>query len=150
MKLVTIQRKEFYDELVKKGIARAGKERVKKQGKSVKKLYDRLTKYAHKEVSKEYKKYPIWCTFTKTSVENLEEGKIKIYLEVPDELVLLSYYDEWVSFRDYWSDNMTEEYWNKEFDNIFNVTDYSKRIQAIIPYVKKEWVINTEEYLKQL
>lgn len=144
MRLITIQSTEVYEAVKTKGIVWADNSIISKKSKHIIRAYKRLTEYARKHKSKEFKKYPFWSSFNKTGVTNFGEGKIKLILEVPDELSLLTYYQEWVEYLDYCEYDSSEELWNRYLDRFIDIEDKSRPIQAIIPYIKLGWIVDTE------
>lgn len=119
--------------------------------KHVKLVYDMLLDYARENKSKEFKNYPIWCWY-QIDMAPLNDG-IKIELDVPDELVLLTDYYDWggsvIPTADtYVNDfNQQSDYIN-ELHRVFaicvNPEMFRDDIQAIIPYIKESWVTNLE------
>lgn len=143
MLLTTIQAKEVYTMINTKGIIWPNKQALKYKKRHIKKAYNRISKYARKITKKRYKLYPFWCTYTNIGINNIEESQIKLTLDVPDDFVLLSNYDKWIEYLDTSESDSSTQCWKGYSKLLFDVSS-CKRIQAIIPFIKKEWIIATE------
>ena len=115
----------------------------------VKYVYQMMTDYAKQHISKEFTTFPIWCWHTIDGA--IPNDGIRIELDVPDNLVLLSDYYTWggdviPQADDYFNYYNKSQESKTEIDNLFNICvnpDYFQDdIQAIIPYVKLDWVSN--------
>lgn len=111
--------------------------------KHIKKAYRRIARYASEKKKEQYKTYPFWCSYTDIGINCIAKGEIKLTLNVPDNYVLLSNYDIWVEYLDY-SENDMSKFRESYVDQLFEV-ESCKRIQSVIPYIKKEWVIGIQE-----
>ena len=141
MILETIQSEKVYNTLCNKGIVWPRKRELKYKKSHIKKAYKRIAKYARKVTKKIYKTYPFWCSCTDIGINNAGKNQIKLILNVPDDFVLLSNYDKWVEYLDYSKDNSSNQFWKSYVSELFEVKS-CKRIQAVIPYIKKEWIFN--------
>lgn len=144
MKLTTIQSESVYDTLLEKEIVFVDKSYIECKKKHYIKAYKRMLRYAKQNVSKEFKTYPFWCSFNKTSVNSIGRGSIKLVLNVPEELVLLSNYDKWVEYLDYSKADLWGKLWRESRNEILAVDGKEISIQAIIPYIKSSWVEHVE------
>lgn len=158
MKLFTHQSKDFIKELLKEGFIE-NNGTLMRPDPDVKFCYDKLLAYARENVSKEFNKYPIWCWY-KIDQASINNG-IKIELEVPEELVLLTDYYDWgggVLFYAesyFYAKNERDkqellEIIERDFKNCLNKDMFREDIQAIIPYIKLEWVTNLDELKTQI
>mgnify|MGYP001059113006 CR=1 FL=1 len=155
MKLFTHQSKEFVNSLLRDGFIKNNGS-VMRDEKHIKYAYERLVKYARYNVSDEFVGFPIWCWYKiETAYEN--DG-IKIELDVPDELALLTDYYDWgggvLYYAELYLNGINEiegetltakESMERDFSNCVNQNMLREDIQAIIPYIKLEWVTNVEE-----
>ena len=91
---------------------------------------------------------PIFCCVVDKIVNFMgtkrTAGDALLELEVPDEFVHLHKYDSWRDIYDdvYYNewDEIKYEFLKDHFDNIIE-EDYLGSIQAVIPYIKSEWLI---------
>lgn len=143
MLLTTIQDAAVHRIINDKGIVWPNKQSLKNEKKHIKKAYKRIAKYARKVTKKKYKVYPFWCTYTDLGINTVDEGQLKLTLEVPEEYILLSNYDKWVEYLDYSESQLSTQFW-KRFSKLLFDTSSCERIQANVPCIKKEWITKTE------
>lgn len=154
MKLFTHQSKEFISDLMKNKII-YNNGNIMNTKEHIKYCYEMITNYAKDNISKEFTTFPIWCWY-KIESANINKG-IKIELNVPDNLVLLSDYYDWggsvIPYADSYLYNTKDLESKNNMIKAFNIcVDPSKLrgdIQAIIPYIKLEWIENIEK-LKEM
>lgn len=146
MRLTTVQNEEIYEQVMSKGIACVDEKYMQFRSPHIRKAYIEITKIAKKHISKEFDKFPFWCSYNEKYYTNLYDNQVRIVLEVPEEYVLLSDYDKWVEYVDTLVGRrgdflglLRQEYYRE----IFNL-EKALSIQAIIPYIKKEWVIDVQ------
>ena len=128
MKLWTMQPVEVYDILKRDGIFICDKEKA--DNIEFLEAYDWLNKYLEKKDPKPGNvEYPIWAWFRFNSMEKKPDLRHSCYgrrgqkmvcieVEIPDEKVLLSDYDNWhyVLNKCWLDDSMCEEEWDELHD----------------------------------
>lgn len=157
MKLYTYQSRDVILELLKDGFVK-NNETLMSSEPHIKFCYDMILSYAKENISKEFNEYPIWCWY-KTDRVPISDG-IKIELEVPDELVVLSDYYDWrrvllyseayitILLRNHRNTRCVFNDIYKNFKNCLNKDMFKGDIQAIVPYIKLGWVTNLDKLTK--
>ena len=156
--LYTHQDLSVVQDLIKQGWIRNNGQ-VFNPTKAVHEAYRMITDYAYNHISKEFITYPIWCWYKQASAEDTEGFRID--LEVPSNLVLLIDYYDWGGGVLYnmeilydliqtqnTDSNIVEQVIHDietDFNNCVNQEILRNDIQAIIPYIKLEWVTNIIE-----
>lgn len=149
MRLFTHQSEGFIKSLLIRGYVE-NNGNVMRDEDHIRFAYTKLIDYARENVNTEFVGYPIWCWY-KIEMASVNNG-IKIELEVPDNLVLLSDYYDWggdvLHYAELFLGGIeydVAEGLEKSFLNSVNQGMLRTDIQAIIPYIKLDWVKNKAE-----
>ncbi len=147
MKIWTFQSTEVYQKLLEQDIyyCNIDKSELCQEFKSFKTAYNWMRTQMYKRLSGiNTNTWPIWCWYkwnNKHKKPDLRYAEFKyreadeylIELEVPDDQVLLSDFDNW-----HFVLNGID---NEDWQEIFNV-DESVYIQACIPEIKSSWILS--------
>lgn len=157
MKLFTNQSRDFVIDLANNGFIKNNGTLFRNES-YVRNAYDELLKYVNGNIKNIFNDYPIWCWYKID--EAIPNDGIRIELEVPDDMVILMDYYDWGGGVLYHSkvylDKLrlgepTKSVMCKiiqDIENSLNPDIFRDDIQAIIPYIKLEWVTNLEEILE--
>lgn len=155
MELFTNQSNIFVEELLDSRIVSTNFSTMTSRPKYFKLAYDLLLSQLTPNIKEKFIDYPIWCWY-KIDAAIPNEG-IRIELDVPDDMVVLMDYYDWGGGALYYSklylDNLLLDSPSKDFmenimvdiKNSLNADMFREDIQAIIPYIKLEWVTNLDE-----
>lgn len=156
MKIYTHQPKEFIESLLNNGIIYTDEVYLDKRPRYFKFAYNILLSNLDSDKKKLFTHYPIWCWYKIES--GIENDGIKIKLDVPDDMVVLMDYYDWGGGALYYSEIFLNELlstpprikpgdFTRIEDNIknsLNIDIMRNDIQAIIPYIKLEWITNLD------
>ncbi|MCR5480133.1 MAG: DUF3841 domain-containing protein [Ruminococcus sp.] len=147
MRVWTIQKPTAYAEIIKNGIYLTDPKMI---SKDYLKAYDWFKEQLESVVYKpEEASYPVWAWYKKNGLQKKPDFRIAGYaetgtelvcmeLEIPNEEVLLSDYDDWIYVLNGWyiHDSAAEQNWETEQEMLDNLSEAKKEKATEISWEK--------------